>query len=116
MIDNKKTAASGANASDGTTKNGINIIAHELNKGKTAVYLKRDGWTIMPQLPTETGQYLQIRRGEGGHLYYWPATWIAGGLLRDVEWVDRPQYQITIKAWQRLPEMPEWMKEEEAKC
>ena len=112
MEDKKRDAAEVGTICDTKPNETINIIAHELNKGKCAVYLRRDGWTMMPQLPTETGHYLQIRRGESGHLYYWPATWIAGGLLRDVEWVDRPQYQITIKAWQKLPDIPEWMKEE----
>ena len=90
-----------------------NIIAQAIRQGKDAVYLKRDGWTMMPQLPTEEGEYLQIRRGEYG-FHYWPVRWWKNGCLKEVEWTDSPEYAIKIIAWRRLPDMPEWIEEEAA--
>lgn len=118
MIDNKKTAASGENASDGTTKNGINIIAHALNKGKCAVYLKRDGWITMPQMPGKEGNYEVVRwlpRQDGDvHLYVDVTSVVKtlNGLSFSKLW------NCTI-CWRPTPEIKDWMVEqarEEAKC
>lgn len=57
----KKDAAGTANASDMIGKNATkDIIAHALNKGKCAVYLKRDGWYMMPQLPEAEGEFVLL--------------------------------------------------------
>jgi len=115
MEDKKRGAAEAETICDTKSNETINIIAHELNKGKTAVFLKRDGWTMMPQLPTETGKYLQIRQREET-VYYWLTTWIEGGLFKDIDWedlTDADQYgEMHIIAWRKLPEIPEWAKEE----
>ena len=115
MDDKKRDAAEAGTICDtidmGTTKN---IIAQVIREGKDAVYLKRDGWTMMPQLPTESGDYLQIRRAN--IYYYWPATWLVDGLLKNIEWEDRAATDkygaMHIIAWKKLPDIPEWAKEE----
>lgn len=93
-----------------------NIIAQAIREGKDAVYLKRDGWTMMPQLPTETGKYLQLRQREET-VYYWLSTWIEGGLFRDIDWedlTDADEYgRMHIIAWQKLPNIPKWAQEGE---
>ena len=117
MDDKKRDAAEAGTICDTNEDMNLtkNIIAQAIRQGKSAAYLKRDGWTMMPQLPTEGGSYLQIRR-RNDVCYYWMTTWIEGGLLKKVEWEDLPpedKYgEMHIVAWRKLPEIPEWAKEE----
>ena len=111
----KKDVAGTANASDNYQENvghnltPINIIAHELNKGKSAVYLKRDGWTMMPQLPEEEGEYLLLYRMEDGRVMRMTSS-VWRWTNADGKLDFAPAWDEAI-AWRPLPEIPAWAEE-----
>lgn len=106
MEDKKRDAAEVGTICDTKPNESINIIAHELNKGKTAVYLKRDGWTMMPQLPTESGEYLVLT-----WTHYKDRAWVFMTILTVYNYPDRLQFGPTwdrVVAWRKVPKIPKW--------
>ena len=100
----KKSAASSANASDTKQNEAINIITQAIKDGKNAVYIKRDGWTLAPQLPRDEGQYTLLCGGvsENGHKFtYCYTAWF-------FPWADNPYHGFDdCIAWRKI-DKPEW--------
>ena len=118
-MDNKKSAASAANTGDTEVKNtATDIIAQAIAEGKSAVWFKRDGWTISPQLPTEEGNYLLVEycpneTGDpvldhyGEPIMYLNTTEIHSW---DTE-KDMDKKFSHCVCWMRLPDITDWQRQ-----
>ena len=104
MEDKKRGAAEVGTICDTIPNESKNIIAHELAKGKSAVYLKRDGWTMMPQLPEADGEYLLLYHVKKLVCFYTTRVFSLGG-----KFYYDPTWDKAI-AWQRI-NVPEWAQE-----
>ena len=119
-MDNKKSAASAANTGDTEVKNiATDIIAQAIAEGKTAVWIKRDGWTISPQLPKEPGWYIQVNycEDEDGNiglssdgspfLSFFP--WLVNQWEIDNGRLDKAFRHCVC--WMRLPDITDWQRQ-----
>ena len=104
MINEKNSAACAENTSDTNMNEAMNIITRAIEEGKNAVYIKRDGWTLAPQLPREEGQYTLLCGGvsEKGHKFtYCYTAWF-------FPWADDPAHGFdSCIAWRKI-EKPDW--------
>lgn len=90
-------------------------VAYAITQGKDAAYLKRDGFTLLPQLPTEPGEYLLLLRGlktpQGEVLppvYF--TVCVSSYEIREDAFL---RIWTTAIGWMKLPDLPEWVSEYE---
>ena len=103
---NEKSADYTANVADTQKNEAINNIPQVITSGQC--FLKRDGWTLSPQLPTEEGEYLCMMGGRYAdgkpfvfHSNNWYFPW------QDEKYRDYPFNSANCIGWVKL-DAPAW--------